>query len=311
MAAQTEFEDKKLRDEIDDVETELDVLLATDFSPIEEKDSPPQVTNRNTAAYKYFLKIQPLLPEWWNEFNTALDKGKQKYRSVLQFAIAKTKNKLERQLIVEMIGTGPVGKKVIRVPYLGDWKLRRSQNFVVPQLPYQLKTLARSIKDKLQNVEAVRSIAPYIVQKQMQFEKMDQELDEAFCGQTFDPEYPPTHYKNTARWEAYFKMKKAILTMHMKLWHEWMLVHGLHPDNPAQMVQWNQIVASVGTPAGALGPLGEVDYKEFEILKLARHLRSHAEMFNMPLPKTLAGEEVTPPPKATEAPRKTNGKGVQ
>jgi hypothetical protein len=49
------------------------------------------------------------------------------------------------------------------------------------------------------------------------------------------------------------------------------------------MAQFNAM--PIGDPHVAGAKLGEaVGYKEIEVLKLARHLQTHAEMYKMPLP---------------------------
>ena len=49
--------------------------------------------NKREKPYKFYLQVRQLLPEWWEEFNSALaESGMLKYRSVRQFALAKVKN---------------------------------------------------------------------------------------------------------------------------------------------------------------------------------------------------------------------------
>jgi hypothetical protein len=83
--------------------------------------------SKRTKWYKYYKSIDWL--EWWDDFNSSFDgRGQLKYRTVAQFAEAKSKhNELHKQLILEIIGPKPSGqeKKKLRVPWLGDWQCKR------------------------------------------------------------------------------------------------------------------------------------------------------------------------------------------
>ena len=301
----------RIEQQIEESVEVMDAIESSDLGlPVVEAKPRPGVTITNSGQpWEFYQRIAKELPQWWDEFNSELNKdGRLKYRTVLDLARAKTKLKKEQEWIYEMIGPYQViAKKItLRVPYLCDWKLRRQQGYTVPQMPSQIKALARSLKDKLVNIEAVRSIAPYIVQKQMQLERMDQQIDEVFGGQPFDLNLPPTHWKNKERWNVYFEMKTAVLTLNQKLWRDWEIVNGMHPDHPESVVQVNQLV-SMGTNPGGL--LDQGTQKEQEVIRLAQHLKTHADMFNMPLPKRLEGEVL--PPEHQKEKHKGNGKSVQ
>jgi hypothetical protein len=65
-------------------------------------------TNKTEKPFRFYLYVREKLPEWWQEFNTALNEsGMLKYRSVRQFALAKVKNRRRQELLCEMIGPRP------------------------------------------------------------------------------------------------------------------------------------------------------------------------------------------------------------
>jgi hypothetical protein len=175
----------------------------------------PLKEDKRGPGYKYYLKIAGSFQEWWEEWNTTLDKkGKLKYRSVWQFAQAKTRNKKEQNWVVQMIGPEPkTPSGNIAVPWLGDWKQRRQSGYSVPIFPSEIRNITRALKDKLANVEAVKSLAPYVVQSMMQYERLMQQVNDLFGGQVFDINYPPHHQVNVMRWQRYSVMLKEITLM--------------------------------------------------------------------------------------------------
>jgi hypothetical protein len=171
-------------------------------------ESPISPSNEFRATkrekpYKFYLEVREKLPEWWEEFNTALDEyGMLKYRSVRQFALAKVKNRRLQELLCEMIGPRP-DRKRLRVPWLGDWKQRREGINAGPPLPEEIKTLAQTFRDKLAAVEAVRSAAPFVIAELARYTNVSEEIDKAFAGQPLDPNKPPHSSENQARFRAY------------------------------------------------------------------------------------------------------------
>jgi hypothetical protein len=131
--------------------------------------------------------MRQLLPEWWEEFNTALNEsGILKYRSVRQFALAKTKIRRQQELICEMIGHRP-DRKRLRIPWLGDWKQRRIGIQAGPPFPEEVKTLAQTFRDKIAAVDAVRSAAPFVIAELARYTRVSDEIDKVFAGQPLDP----------------------------------------------------------------------------------------------------------------------------
>jgi hypothetical protein len=71
--------------------------------------------NKREKPYKFYLEVREKLPEWWEEFNSALaESGMLKYRSVRQFALAKVKHRRQQELLCEMIGPRPDRKTSAR-----------------------------------------------------------------------------------------------------------------------------------------------------------------------------------------------------
>jgi hypothetical protein len=92
--------------------------------------------------------------------------------------------------------------------------------------------LAQAVREKLVAWDAIRSCAPFLLLEIASFARLSEQIDEAFCGQPFDPELGPTDPKNKARFRTYFKMKKKVTNISLRLLEYWMLVHGVHPQDP-------------------------------------------------------------------------------
>jgi hypothetical protein len=286
----------------------LQELIDADFAyPIEPTQDVPKF-GRKEKAYKYYLLVKDDLKDWWDEFNTALDKeGNRRYRTVRQFALAKGKNLREQQLIREMIGPQP--EKKPRIPWLGDWSQRREIGYSFPAVPAKVKHLAATFKSKIDSTEAVRSTAPYIVLELAQIAKMRENIDRAYNGQMFDPRYAPHSPENEARAKAYMTLWGSTLDMRIKVLDSFMTIHGVNPKDPMQQIQINALTQNVGTASGIMGGIEghELPRKEMELLKLARAMQAHADNFNMPIPKTLTGEVEEP---VVEVQAKKNGKSA-
>ena len=288
---------------------ELDEILNADFNP----DAAPKAFNRtrDQPAYRYYQKVLPLLPDWWNEFNTALSvKGGPKYRTIRAFATQKGKTELEKQYILEMVGSKRMveenGLKNLRLPWLGDWEQRRANSWCSPQNSKKMAALQRAIKEKVVAWDAVRSAAPFLVQELARWIKMAEKVDKAFGGEPFDPDLSPNDPDNKERFRTYFSMHKDLHKMKQKIIDQWMLVHGINPEDPKFQVNMNTLFAQVGTPGGVSDPnsVNPPARKELALLQLAQHLQHHADNFDMPLP-----EEAFPKHHATqEKPHKGNGK---
>jgi hypothetical protein len=305
-----------LPEELQESKEKLDAILDADFTdPTKNKLGRGYFSNNN-PAYRYYQTIAPKLARWWDEFSGELDpkNGGPRYRTVHQFAVAKSKDAREQEWIAQMIGPEPAafnwkckdnGKngKWLRVPWLGDWKARRTNGYWAPEHPAKIKSLVRSLKDKLQGFEAVQSSAPYLVQEMATYMRLSEQVDQVFAGQALDLNEGISD-KNKARFYTYLEMKKAVTRVKLRLLHEWWTCHGLSTNGqPVMITQVNQMFQNAGmaTPAGMM----DTNVKDLQAIKLARMLQTHAENFDMPLP------EDQPPKKEPEKVHiKTNGKQV-
>lgn len=297
-----------LPDELQESEKELDAILDADFSdPVKLKIKTSEI-KAGSPPYQFYLRVQSHLAEWWDEFSKELDQknGGPKYKSIQQFARAKSKNVNEQEWIVGMIGTEPKtynegrrGNKVKWqvIPWLGDWKARRTNAYWAPEHPAKIKSLVRSLKEKLQGFEAVQSSAPYLVQMMARYTRLGEQVDQVFAGQALDPNAGISE-DNKARFYTYLEMQKAVTRVQLRLLHEWWTAHGLSTNGqPVMITQVNQMFQNAGVnPAGI-----DMSAKDMEAIKLARMLSTHADNFQMPLPKDVVQEK--PPVKA-------NGKQV-
>jgi hypothetical protein len=299
--------------ELVESERELDAILQADFTSPTQLKMGLQYFSKHNPAFRFYREVQPRLAQWWEEFSQELDQktGGPKYKTIYQFARAKSKVPRERDWIAHMIGPEPAtynqknGKapgRWLRIPWLGDWKARRMNGYWAPEHPAKIKALAQSLKEKLVGLEAVRSAAPYLVQMMARYMKLAEQVDQVFAGQPLDMNDGPSE-KNKARFYSYLEMQKAVTGMQLRLFHEWMLVHGVSTDgNPVQITQVNQMLM---TDQSAAGLADSMTHRDLEAVKLARMLQLHAENFEMPLPET-SGPVVT---KDTEKlPAKGNGK---
>jgi hypothetical protein len=256
-------------------EKELDAIIDADFSvPIKPKWVGTHTTK--TKGYRFYLEVRPKLREWWDEFNTAQnDRGGCKYRTAFSFARAKGRNDWERQLIWEMIGTRPaVGDKTaLRVPWLGDWQLRRANGFWAPENPKKLQALAKAVKEKLQQWEAVRCLAPALVLDWARAERMFEKLEGYYQGEFMNPDTDPDSDENQARANRYLTLAGRILEYKIKVWDQWMAVHGVDPRNPVCQVQVNSITQQLGNPAGELENLPQYEIQAIRLHGTCRHMQ--------------------------------------
>lgn len=294
-------------------EREFDAILDADLTIPTHLKMGLQYFSKHNPAFRFFREVRPKLAQWWEEFSQELDQktGGPKYRTIHQFARAKSKVSKEQDWIAQMIGPEPAtynqknGKasgRWLRIPWLGDWKARRMNGYWAPEHPAKIKALAKSLKEKLVGLEAVRSAAPYLVQMMARYMKLAEQVDQVFGGRPLDMDDGPSE-KNKARFYSYLEMQKAVTRMQLTLFHEWMLVHGVSTDgNPVQITQVNQMLM---TDQSAAGLADSMTNRDLETVKLARMLQLHAENFEMPLPET-SGPVVRKD--AEKLPTKGNGK---
>jgi hypothetical protein len=280
--------------ELVESERELDAILQADFTSPTRLKMELQYFSKHNPAFRFFREVQPRLAQWWEEFSQELDQktGGPKYKTIYQFARAKSTVPKEQDWIAQMIGPEPAtynqrnGKapgRWLRIPWLGDWKARRMNGYWAPEHPAKIKALAKSLKEKLVGLEAVRSAGPYLVQMMARYMKLAEQVDQVFGGQPLDMNDGPSE-KNKARFYSYLEMQKAVTRMQLRLFHEWMLVHGVSTDgNPVQITKVNQMLM---TDQSAAGLADSMTHRDLETVKLARMLQMHAENFEMPLPET-------------------------
>jgi hypothetical protein len=289
-----EYLDAPLPEELQESESELDGILGTDFSDPVKLKLPATCFRLNNPAFVYYKSIQSKLSGWWEEFSTELDEktGGPKYRTIRQFALVKSKVAREQEWIEQMIGPEPAaynlrgstrGKGVwLRVPWLGDWKARRLNGYWAPEHPAKIKALAKSLKEKLAGFEAVRSAAPFLVQMMAKYERLGEKVDQVFGGQPLDQKAGPSE-ANKARFYTYLEMQKSVTRIQLRLFHEWMLAHGVSINGePVHVTQINQMLVANGQ-----SPVGMADgmtNKDLEAVRLVKMLQLHADNFKMPLP---------------------------
>lgn len=260
----------------------LNDLIDGDFEePIKPlKEYREEVQNKKSKAYKFYFSCLPKLQEWWDEFQTSLDeKGGQRYKNAFQFARAKGKDEMEQEVIYEMIGPEP-DKSRTKVPWLGDWKRKRMAGYYSPALPHSIKKLATACRQELENVKAIKSTAPFLVQELAMYSKMSEAIMDAFNGQMFLPDMAPEDFKNMGRAKAMIVLQKSLTRMKLDLIDRYWKAHGMNSEKPETMVTLNQQVNIAQVNAG----MDSLTAADVETMKLAKMLKAHAENFNMPLP---------------------------
>ena len=290
----------------------LDAILDADFSSPTTLKIGRNNFAGNNPAYRYYREIAPNLAQWWTEFAGELEEttGGPKYKTIHQFARAKSKVPQQQVWIEQMIGAEPAAfncrdnrksGRWIKVPWLGDWKARRINGYWAPEHPAKIKSLVRSLKEKLNGFEAVRSAAPFLVQMMARYTRLGEQVDQVFGGQALDISKGPTE-QNKSRFYTYLEMQKSVTRIQLRLLHEWMLAHGVSTSGePVHVTQVNNMLVQAGqSPAGLADGMTN---KDLQAIKLARMLQVHADNFEMPLPGT-----DTKPPIQEEKPQKGNGK---
>lgn len=295
-------------------EQELEWLREIDLDlPVlakeEIKKKKAKKFNYNSSAWRYYLDVRYKFAEWWNEFNGALDhKTRPKYRNIRSFVESRTKNKQHREWLLYMLGPRPHEEhgKQRTIPYVGDWVRRRKNGYWSEENKYQIKSLAKAIKDNLEKGETIRATAPFLIQELCRVNRLISKLDELFGGNPFLDENP-TSKGNKIRFETYAKMYNTLFTMKTNAVHELMRVHGVNPEEPNQM--WNMgVIAEAMGRVGAAGALTgaaaaggtlpglrpDQIVMSRSALLMANHLQTHANVFKVPLPedKIVEGELV-------------------
>lgn len=258
--------------------------------------------NHNGKAYKWYASKS--WDEWWDEFNTATDKtGDLKYRTAWHFCKVKTKNQWERDLLWEMIGPPPTEdeRKRLRAPYLGDWQTRRENGFWAIA-PGKIESIKATIKERQDQIAKAESVAPLTIPHMQRWHRLSLQIDKAFGGNPYDPNYSPLHKKNRIRVREYIKLHKAAVQVERQLWETWMRIHGLNPNDAnawaimAGMVSAAQLGAA-GAVVGAQAQQQLDEYSKLDLM-LAKDWREKTEMY----------PGLTPPVAVLEGEVKPNGK---
>lgn len=303
--------------------TEMEKLYYVSEAPIAPQESSSK-KKRNSKAWEYYESIRNFLPEWWEEFNGDLDKfGRLKYTTIRLFITTKTKKKLERDWLFQMLG--PARKREIaEIPYFGDWEIRRRRGFGLLESPEKIKPLLKVIKENLAAVDFIKNLSPFLLEDLATFSNLERQVHEAFAGQAFLPGKAANHKDNLARFETYKTMLAACAALKARVIRELMRTQGVDPDTPQQMREIAQMAGGIGAAAALTGiaagqqipgygrgiqtPNGPVIAPyTYDAIQLATHLTKHAHTFKKPLPPIIDAEVE----EDSSSSSKSNGKEVQ
>src|ERR1700756_800309 len=215
---------------------------------LDEKGKKATEDSFRSNGWQYYLKIREYLPDWWYEFNGAVNGGadrnnyqrnKPKHRNIESFVKKKTKNKQDRQWLLWMIGPKKVWEREAisnghkrshkhrnryQVPWLGDWYKRRRNGYWQTENKEQIKGLAKAIKDNVASSAAIRATAPFIVQDLMRWVRLGEKVDELFQGEPFYPDEKPNSKVNLLRFKLYKDMHTEIMEKKFSVIKEWMRI---------------------------------------------------------------------------------------
>jgi hypothetical protein len=296
---------------------------------LDGKRNPADYPSFDSKGWRYYIKIKPVLIDWWNEFNGSLVTNrtngghKNRYRDIEHFARHKAKG-IERQWLVWMISPRKVWEresithKKHVVPWLGDWKARRRNGYWETENKEYIRSLRQAMKDNVSSGQAIRATSPFHVKSLMRWERLADKIDELFEGKPFVDENP--HSKsNASRFALYTSMHEKVDGLKASVIHEWMRIHGVDPKNPHEMADMGIMAQMVGQSAAAsaltgfaaassLQPMSGQDGKPNgeqmlnlngqgivispDALLLAQHLVKHSQTFKKPLPPMIEGEVV-------------------
>jgi hypothetical protein len=285
-----------------DDETLREILEANFDAPTRQKRRYDKSNTRNKRAWAYYRKVSDLLPEWWLEFQREQNPktGRALYKTVRAFANAKTRNQADRAYLRGLIGREPNDPNQ---PWVGDWLRERASGFISPYMPAKLKELARAFKDKIANIEAVRSAAPYLIQELMRCTRMAEEIDEVFNGQMFNANSAPHDPDNIARFDAYQKMHGVVLEKKFAILKQWFNIHMIDPEGRGvtmqmvnQILKQNNVQANLQMGDGRVPSAPVIDpensERDYMAFLMMRQLLHHEKAFNLPLPESIKPKEL-------------------
>ena len=160
-----------------EIERELDLVQESPTKPLDRFSH----YKHGGRTYEFYKSIR--WPEYWDEFNTALDPktNQRKYKTVNQFIQAKCKQEWQRELMWEMIGPEPKllgNKQQLRVPYLGDWEKRRNNGFWCFEDHGKVRMVQEAIREKQEGLQATRALAPLLASRMARWKKIAEVIDQ-------------------------------------------------------------------------------------------------------------------------------------
>jgi hypothetical protein len=306
----------KVQDDWDDLELDAPII------PEDKKED-----SYAHSGWKFYLKVRIHLNDYWQEFNSSLDKKQNpKYKTVRRFAESKFKKTEERDLFYLMTcsyqeyeacarETHKANSRMI-VPWVGDWVKRRKNGYWQESNSVYIKSLRKTIKDNQNSTEAIKATGPFLIQEMMRYSRLQGKIEQAFGGEPFLDEAPTTS-ANKKRFDVFIEMLAKVTGMKMKLLHEWMRIHGVNPHRPNEMWNMSALAQSFGQvgAAGALtgaaavqqgimlsNPNGQPTLLSRDALLMADHLTDMTKAFQ---DTTVKEKVIDAKPK-----EKTNGKHV-
>src|ERR1039458_992659 len=201
-----------------------------DNEPITALDNNGNSANAESftsEGWKFYLKIKDLIPDWWAEFNGALNNShnnfhnKVKYRNIESFGKKKFKHSQERQYFLWMIGPKRIWERDALsqkhskrhvVPWLGDWNKRRLNGYWVTDNREQIKGLKAAILDNVESSQAIKATAPFIVQDLMRWVRLNEKIDKLFDGEPFSDDKPNSK-SNLERVKLYMQLRSQVIDL--------------------------------------------------------------------------------------------------
>lgn len=299
MAANGQADPEKLAQE---VEEDLELTATAPIRPIDRYTG----YKRGGRTYAYYQSIP--WPEWWDEFNTALDpkSGRWKYKTLNAFIQTKSKGvQWQKELLWEMIGPEPRlknDKQQLRVPYLGDWERRRKNGFWCFDDEGKVRMVRQAIQEKHEALHATRALAPLLAARIARWKRIAEIVDQR-CQAVILSE-GKIGPKARLRLEFYIQMQQNVENVLADLDRQWMRIFGVNPNDPGRaFVEMAAIGGKIGAAAALTGVAAVTgnaakarltqDGQEYELpervtydsLLMADMLQAHEKTYNIPLPE--------------------------
>lgn len=208
--------------------------------------------DRQGKPYQFYKSIR--WDRWWDEFTSKLTKkGRLQFKSAWDFCQQKGKDATQRELLWQMIGPQPLAdpKKKLKVPWLGDWEKRRSSGFWSFTESGKMESVRRVIKERQELLDASKAMAPHVAQMLERWLRLSEKVDMAFGGEPFLEDLAPHTGLAKKRFRAYLRMHSDVQKQVVEIMRQWLLVHGLNPEQPQHWVAMAALAG--GVIGGALG----------------------------------------------------------